>query len=129
MWVQQGGEVPARARDDPAAERRVLERLREVAQRQAVLAQLLLEPRAGRAGLDARRARDGSTSSTRSSARMSSGARRVATSRLHAADDARAAAERDRRGSGIGAPVEQPLHVGLARAGARPHRAGGESGR
>ena len=42
----QRGEVAARAGGDPAAERRVLERLREVAQRQAVLAQLVLEARA-----------------------------------------------------------------------------------
>ena len=51
-------EVAAGARGDPAAERRELEGLREVAQRQAVLGELLLEARAGRAGLDARGARD-----------------------------------------------------------------------
>ena len=65
-------EVPARARRDPAAERRVLERLREVAQRVAVLAQLVLEHRARsrRAWISAaREAR--STSSTRSSPRRS----------------------------------------------------------
>ena len=44
MCVQHRREVPAGARRDPAAERRELERLREVAQRQAVLAELL--PRA-----------------------------------------------------------------------------------
>ena len=43
----------------PPAERGVLERLREVAQRERVLAQLLLEPRPGRAGLDPRRPRSG----------------------------------------------------------------------
>ena len=53
-----GREVPAGARGDPAAERRELERLRVEAQRQPVLGELLLEPRAGRAGLDARGARD-----------------------------------------------------------------------
>ena len=53
-----GREVAARARGDPAAERRELERLRVEAQRQPVLGELLLEPRAGRAGLDARGARD-----------------------------------------------------------------------
>ena len=51
-------EVAARARRDPAAERRELERLRVEAQRQPLRAELLLEPRAGRAGLDPRRARD-----------------------------------------------------------------------
>ena len=54
----QGGEVAAGAGRDPAAERRVLERLREVAQRQPVLAQLVLERRPGGAGLDPRRPRD-----------------------------------------------------------------------
>ena len=58
MCVHTVAKWPAGAGRDPAAERRVLERLREVAQRQAVLAELRLERRAGRAGLDARRARD-----------------------------------------------------------------------
>ena len=40
------GEVPAGARRDPAAERRELERLRVEAQREPVLGELLLEPRA-----------------------------------------------------------------------------------
>ena len=46
------------ARGDPTAKRRELERLREVAQRQAVLAELCLQSRPERAGLDARGARD-----------------------------------------------------------------------
>ena len=58
MCVGPGGEVPARARGDPAAERRELEGLRVEAQRQPVLGELLLQARAGRAGLDARGARD-----------------------------------------------------------------------
>src|SRR5437588_487023 len=52
-------EVSARARGDPAAEGRELERLREVPQRQTVLGELLLEVRADRARLDPRRLRDG----------------------------------------------------------------------
>ena len=51
-------EVASRARRDPAPERGELERLREVAQRELVLAQLILERRPERAGLDARRTRD-----------------------------------------------------------------------
>ena len=62
------GEVAAGAGGDPAAERRELKRLREVAQGEPVRAELLLEARAGGAGLDPRRQRTGSTSSTRSSA-------------------------------------------------------------
>jgi hypothetical protein len=52
----EGREVAAGPRRDPATERRELEGLREVAQREAVLAQLVLEPRARRARLDQRRA-------------------------------------------------------------------------
>ena len=54
----EGREVAAGAGRDPAAEGRELERLREVAQGQAVLAELVLERRARRPGLDPRRARD-----------------------------------------------------------------------
>ena len=50
-------EVAAGPGRDPAAQRRVLERLREVTQGQPVLAQLLLQPRPGRPGLDPRRQR------------------------------------------------------------------------
>ena len=50
-------EVAARAGGDPAAERRELERLRKMAQREAVRAQLVLERRTEHAGLNARRAR------------------------------------------------------------------------
>ena len=53
-----GREVAAGAGRDPAAEGRVLERLREVAQGEPVLAELLVERRAEHAGLDPRRARD-----------------------------------------------------------------------
>src|SRR4029077_17675916 len=42
----EGREVPACAGRDPSAQRRVLERLREVPQGEAVLAQLLFEDRA-----------------------------------------------------------------------------------
>ncbi len=51
-------EVAARAGRDPAAERRELERLREVAQGQAVRPQAVLELRAEGAGPDQRRAGD-----------------------------------------------------------------------
>ena len=52
------GEVPAGAGRDPAAQGGELERLREVAQRQPVLAELVLERGPERAGLDPRRPRD-----------------------------------------------------------------------
>src|SRR5438309_2249041 len=48
------GEVAGRPRRDPSSERRELERLREVAQREPVLVELALERRARSAGLDAR---------------------------------------------------------------------------
>ena len=51
-------EVPGCPGRDPAAQRRVLERLGEVAKGQVVLGQLRLEPRPGRARLDAGRERD-----------------------------------------------------------------------
>ena len=62
-------EVPARARGDPAAQRRQLERLREEAHRHPVLAELLLEPRpvGARPGC-ARRARRRRPPAPRSSA-------------------------------------------------------------
>jgi hypothetical protein len=50
--------VAGGAGGDPAAERRALERLRVEAQRHPVLGELLLDPRPGRPGLDARGARD-----------------------------------------------------------------------
>ena len=91
-------EVAAGAGRDPAAERRVLERLREVAQREAVLLQLLLE-RAGRCAPpgSARRARPGRPRARGRGARRSSETEgRSPSARLDAADDAGAAAEGDR---------------------------------
>ena len=129
----QGREVAAGACRDPPAERRELERLREVAQREPVLAQLVLEVRARRAGLDQRRARDvRSTSSTRSSRARSSvtaAGVAVAHARLDAADDARAAAVRDHRRAALAAPFEHLGDLGLVRGGTRPRRAHGRSGR
>ncbi len=58
MWVQDGREVPGRARGDPAAERGVLERLREVTQRETVLGELGLQAGSRGARLDQGRARD-----------------------------------------------------------------------
>ena len=64
-----GGEVPGRARGDPAAERGVLERLREVAQRQPVLAAAAPRATGPSAPPWIRAEREtASTSSTRSSA-------------------------------------------------------------
>ena len=92
--------VAARARREPAAERRELERLREVAQREAVRPQLVLERRAEHAGLDPRGARDVGRPRARGRARRRSMLTRAGVARrrraLDAADDGRAAAERDR---------------------------------
>ena len=122
MWVWPRREVAAGAGGDPAAERRELERLREVAQRQPVLAELVLELRARRAGLDRAARETRSTSSTRSSAPQVDRHRgRVALDRgstppttLVPPPNGIAAAPAD------GAPVEQPRHVGLV-ARARDH--------
>ena len=109
-------EVATGARGDPAAERRVLERLRVVAQRQAVLAQLLLEPRPGGARLNASRLRDRvhvehavePLEVDRDDAREA-----VADGRLDATHDARPASERDRRRAALLAPVEHGLELSL----------------
>ena len=88
-----------------------------MAQRQAVLAQLLLEPRAGGARLDAGRLRQRvhvehaieSLEIDRHDTRI-----RVADRRLYPADHARAAAERDGGGAGALAPVDERLQLRLA---------------
>ncbi len=111
-----GREVPGRARRDPAAERRVLERLREVAQRQAVLGQLALQHRAGRAGLDPRGARDRvDLEHTIERAQVERDRARITGRHVgrHTADDRCAAAVGD-RGDALGrAPLEQLLDVAL----------------
>ena len=71
MCVQTRREVPRRARRDPAAERGELERLREVAQREAVLAERRLERRTGRAAPIRAERETGSSSSRPSSAARS----------------------------------------------------------
>src|SRR6267142_1304965 len=53
----EGREVTARARRDPSAERRELERLRKMADRQSVRLELRVERRAVHPGLDPRGAR------------------------------------------------------------------------
>ena len=94
MWVSSGREVAAGPGRDPAAERRVLEGLREVAQGQAVLAQLLLQPRARRARLDPRRQRAGvDLQHAVEPAQVDRHRRPLAQPRLDPADDAGAAAE------------------------------------
>ena len=116
MWVPSVAKWPAGARGDPAAERRVLERLRVVAQRQAVLAQLLFEPRPGGARLNASRLRDRihvehavePLEVDRDDAREA-----VADGRLDATHHARPASERDRRRAALLAPVEHGLELSL----------------
>ena len=110
---QQRGEVAAGAGGDPAAEGRVLERLREVPEREVVLAQLVLEPRAGRARLDPGRAR-GAVDLEHAVERLHVHRDRAfEPARLDAAHDARAAAVRDHRHVVRARPVEQALELVL----------------
>ena len=111
-----GGEVTAGARRDPAAERRQLERLRVEAQRQAVRGELLLEHRAARARLDARRPRDRVDLEHAVQATERERDRPFvprAGDRLDAAGDARPAADRDHRHARARGPREHALDVGL----------------
>src|SRR5262249_21231724 len=94
---QERREMPAGTGRDPAAQRRVLEALREVAERQAMRLELRLERRAENSGLDARSARgavdlDDAPQAAEIDAERGLVARTIET-RLDAADDARAAAE------------------------------------
>ena len=110
----QGREVPAGPGRDPAAEGRVLEGLREVAQGEAVLAQLLFQPRPGGPGLDPRRQRlRVDLQHPVEPAQVHRHHRPLAQPRLDPADDAGAAAERDhRRALGLG-PAQHRLDLRL----------------
>ena len=125
---QQRREVPTGARRDPAAERRELKRLGEVAQRQAVLAQLRLEDRPGGASLDPRGAGDlvdFEHPVERLEVDRDDALEAPVDDRLDAADDARPAAERDHGGAGAERPLEHRLDVGLVtRAGDDVRRVG-----
>ena len=108
------GEVTARARNDPSTERRVLEALRVMPQREAVRRELLLEPRTGRPRLDARGARhrvDLEHAVHRSQIDGDRAVPRAPAGPLDAADDARPAAEGDHRESIALAPREHARHV------------------
>ena len=90
-------EVSARARRNPAAERRVLEALRVVAQGEAVRGELLLEVRPEGPRLDARRPRRRvhlEHPVHRAEVHRDRAVPRAPAGPLHAADDARPAAER-----------------------------------
>ena len=127
----QRGEVAARARGDPAAERRELERLREVAQREPVPAQLVLERRTGArrpgCGPSARPGRPRARGRARRRSMRHTPVKPSAERRLDAADDARAAAERDRRRALGPAPSRAPPRRRPRRAGGRRRRVGGRS--
>ena len=103
------GEMPAGAGGDPAAERRELKRLREVAQCQVVLRQLLLQSRPRRARLDPGGERDRVDLQNPIQGLHVHGHRPrviVAHARFDSTDDARAAAERDHRGAGRDRPIQ-----------------------
>ena len=93
-----GREVPAGPGRDPAAEGRVLEGLREVAQGQPVLAQLRFQPRPGRPGLDSRRQRCRvDLQHPVQPPQVHRHHRPIPEPRLHPADDAGPAPERNHR--------------------------------
>ena len=110
--VGAGGEVPGRARGDPAAEGRELEGLRVEAHGQPVGAELLLQARARRAGADARRARDRvdlEHAVQRAEVERHGAVERARDARLDAADDARAAAVGDHGDVRVRRPLERGL--------------------
>ena len=112
------GVVAAGAGGQPAAERGQLERLREVAQRVAVRAELGLQRRPEDAGLDpggARRGIDVDDLIQRPEVDRHRAGEAVADGALDAADDGGPAAVRDRRHALRAAPVEHGDDVGLRR--------------
>ncbi len=112
----QGGEVPGRARGDPATEGGVLEGLGEVAQREAVLGELGLEGRPQGARLDQGRARDGvdlEHAVEGSEVDRDGAVVGVGDLRSHTAHHRCAAAVGD-CGETLGrAPLQQPFDIGL----------------
>ena len=104
-----GRRLPGGARGHPATQGRVLERLREVAERHALLAEAPLQLRAEQPGVDARGERRAvHVHGRRQPAEVERHHPREALAhRLHAAHDARAAAERDHRHAVLRA---QPQH-------------------
>ena len=123
----EGGEMPAGAGRDPAAQGGELERLREMAKRQPPLAKLVLERRPRGAGLDPRRPRDvihlehavEATQVDRHRPGVG-----VADSRLDAPDHAGPAPVGNRRQALVRAPGEHRLDLALvARIGDQIRRA------
>ena len=132
MCVYSVAKWPPGAGRDPAAERRELKRLREVAQRQPVLRELLLERRPGRPGLDPRRQRrwvDLEHAVERLQVDRDHPGVAISHARLDAADDARAAPERDHGRAGFETPTRAPPAPRPRRAGARRRPAGGRTRR
>ena len=114
---EEGRVMSARTGRDPAAQARELEGLREVAKREAVGPQLVLESGAEDARLDARRARDGVDleHAIQPSQVDREGAAQVAeVARLDSAHHARAAAVRNCRQTLARAPFEKSDDVGFA---------------
>ena len=121
----EGREVAAGPGRDPAAEGRVLERLREVAQGQAVLAELVLEHGARRPGLDPRRQRLGvDLEHAVEPAQVEADERPLPEPALDPADDAGPAAERDHRRALRLAPAHHDLDLGLVARRCAPGPAG-----
>src|SRR3954452_16397535 len=108
-----GGVVTAGARGDPATDRGELPRLRVVAERDVVLAQLLGQPRPGYARLHARRQRDPVHLQNAVERAQVDRYRLVELAGLEAAHHAGAAAIWNRRGADVRAPLEHVLDVVL----------------
>ena len=110
-----GRVVATGARRDPAAERREAERLREVSQRVAMRAELVLEVRAEHTRLDARGARHVVDLEHLVEAVERDRDDAVGIGRVHAPHDRRPAAERHDDVSVAAAPIEGGLELGLGR--------------
>ena len=125
---QHGGEMAAAAGRDPAAERRIFEALRVVAQGQAVRPELVLQMRPVHARLDARGARgavDLQHPVHGAHVYGDRGLEAAADIGMHPAHHGGAAAEGNGRRALVRAPVEQRRHLVLvARAGHQVRRAG-----
>ena len=113
MGVERG-EVPTGPGRDPAAKRRVLEGLRKVAQRQPLLAQLVLQHRPGGARLDPRRQRlRVDLQHPIQPPQVQRDNRPIPQPRLHPTDHARPAPERNDRGPLGLSPGEHHLDLRL----------------
>ena len=122
-----GGVVAAGTGGDPPSERREAEALREVAQREPVRPELVLERRPVDAGLDAGRPRDRIDLEDLIEAIHRHGHDGVRLRRVDSPDHRRPGTERNDLHTVGRAPVEHGLELGLRAAGGRQRRSGSGS--